>query len=116
MRGKWLLVVMAILCLPLAAQSDTGPQVTLAIPGSAGPGSGAIERFTLRFSEAMVPLGDPRAAPAATSDCPVPANGRWVDQQTFVLDFDKPLPGGINCAVNLRDGIATLRGMRLAGT
>ena len=116
MRGKWLLVLMGILCLPLAARSDTGPQVTLAIPGSAGGANGAIERFTLRFSEPMVPLGDPRATPAATSDCPVAANGRWVDQQTFVLDFDKPLPGGISCAVNLRPDLATLRGVRLSGT
>jgi uncharacterized protein YfaS (alpha-2-macroglobulin family) len=116
MRGRLLLVLVGILCLPLAARSDTGPQVTLAIPGSAGPGSGAIERFTLRFSEAMVPLGDPRATPAATSDCPVPATGRWVDQQTFVLDFDHALPGGVSCAVNLRDDLSTLRGMRLGGT
>jgi len=116
MRGRLLLVLMGLLCLPLAARSDTGPQVTLAIPGSAGGTGGAIERFTLRFSEPMVPLGDPRATPAATSDCPVAETGRWVDQQTFVIDYEHPLPGGISCAVNLRDDLSTLRGIRLGGT
>jgi uncharacterized protein YfaS (alpha-2-macroglobulin family) len=111
-----LLVLMGLMCLPLAARSDTGPQVTLAIPGSAGGTGGAIERFTLRFSEPMVPLGDPRATPAATSDCPVPETGRWVDQQTFVIDYERPLPGGITCKVSLRDDIATLRGAHLGGT
>ncbi|MGD9810653.1 MAG: alpha-2-macroglobulin [Sphingobium sp.] len=115
MRAGWFLAMMGMLAVPLAVHSDSGPQVTLATPGSAGA-RGAIERFTLRFSEPMVPLGDPRATPAATSDCPVPAKGRWVDQQTFVLDFERALPGGIECTVNLRDGITTLRGGRLTGT
>lgn len=115
MRLGWLLALLAVLSVPLAAYSDSGPQVTLAIPGSAGWRGGAIDRFTLRFSEPMVPLGDPRAAPAASSDCPVESQGRWVDQQTFVLEFEKALPGGIACAVNLRDGLATLRGARLSG-
>ncbi|MBT2189118.1 alpha-2-macroglobulin [Sphingobium sp. H33] len=113
---RWLLALLGALVLPFAAQGDSGPQVTLAVAGNAGPASGAIERFTLRFSEPMVPLGDPRATPAATSDCPVPAKGRWVDQQTFVLDFDTPLPGGLSCAVTLRAGITTLKGSRLSGT
>ncbi len=116
MRAGWLLALLGALVVPLAARGDSVPQVTLAVAGSAGPQSAAIERFTLRFSEPMVPLGDPRAAPAAASDCPVPAKGRWVDQQTFVLDFDRPLPGGITCAVRLRAGLATLRGGRLGGT
>jgi len=114
MSGRWLLAVLGVLLLPLTARSDSGPQVTLAVAG--GDGGGAIERFTLRFSEPMVPLGDPRAAPAARSDCPVPAKGRWVDPQTFVLDFDKPLPGGLSCSVQLREGLTTLRGTRLSGT
>ncbi|MBO9575428.1 MAG: alpha-2-macroglobulin [Sphingobium sp.] len=116
MRLRWLLAFLGVLILPLAARSDSGPQVTLAIAGGAGPYSPAIERFTLRFSEPMVPLGDPRAAPAATSDCPVAEQGRWVDQQTFVIEYDHALPGGISCTVSLRDGLATLRGGHISGT
>ena len=115
MRAAWKFVVPALLLAPLMAQADAPPQVVLAIPGSAGPQSGAIERFTLRFSEAMVPLGDPRAQPAADNDCPVPSSGRWVDSQTFVIDFDRPLPGGASCKVTLRDGLKTLRGAAVSG-
>ncbi|PLK26927.1 alpha-2-macroglobulin [Novosphingobium sp. TH158] len=115
MRARWILSLIAIATLPFAAHSDTAPQVVLATMGTGGGAGGAVERFTLRFSEPMVPLGDPRARPAATSDCPVPATGRWVDQQTFVLDFERPLPGGLSCKVQLRDRLTTLRGLSVGG-
>jgi hypothetical protein len=117
MRLGWKLALPFALLASLAAQGDSPPQVTLATPGSAGSnnGSGAIERFTLRFSEAMVPLVDPRAQAAASSDCPVGAAGRWVDPQTFVLDFERALPGGTSCKVTLREGLTTLAGSKVQG-
>jgi len=111
-----LLLVIMLGLLPVAAVSDVAPQVTLAVPGSGDPRSGAIERFTLRFSEAMVPLGDPRATAPATLECPVPATGRWVDQQTYVFEFERALPGGLNCKVSLRDSLASARGVAIGGT
>jgi uncharacterized protein YfaS (alpha-2-macroglobulin family) len=110
--------VLLLLAIPFAVWGDQPPQVTLATPGTSGGssgGGGAIDRFTLRFSAAMVPLGDPRATPAATSDCPVAASGHWVDQQTFVLDYEKPLPAGATCHVSLREGLAALSGARVHG-
>ena len=110
---RWLTVGLCV--LPVAAVGDAPPQVTLATPGSAGSNGGAVERFTLRFSEAMVPLGDPRATPPAKLTCPVNANGRWVDQQTFVYDFEKALPGGLTCTVALNDKLASTRGAEVEG-
>ena len=117
MRFGWKAVLPVMLLASIAAHGDSPPQVTLATAGSSGSnqGSGAIERFTLRFSEGMVPLGDPRVLPAATSDCPVAANGRWIDPQTFVLDFDRALPGGTSCKITLRDGLSTLSGAHVQG-
>jgi hypothetical protein len=115
MRAAWKIVMPALLLAPLAAQADAPPHVVLAVPGGAGPDSGAIERFTLRFSEAMVPLGDPRTEAAATSDCPVASSGRWVDGQTFVIEFDRALPGGTSCHATLRSGLTTLRGTAVQG-
>ncbi len=112
---KRLLVLMLALA-PAAAISDIAPQVVLAIPGSSDPASGAIVRFTLRFSEAMVPLGDPRATPPAKVTCPVTATGRWIDAQTFSFDFERDLPGGISCTIALRDRLATVRGVQVGGT
>ena len=61
--GKIKLALIVPLGLALvAAGGDTVPQVTLATPASAGTGDGTISRCTLRFSEDMVPLGDPREA------------------------------------------------------
>ncbi len=119
--GSWLgsrakLALIVPLTLAMAATAaDTVPQVTLATPGSSGTGEGTITRFTLRFSEDMVALGDPRAAAPATNDCKRPSTGRWVDTRTWVLEFDKPLPGGLRCHVELRQGLLTARGVAVTG-
>jgi alpha-2-macroglobulin len=101
---------------PFSAQSDSSPQVSFAIPGTGGTNASAINRFTLGFSEAMVPVGDPRAQPPAAMKCQTPSNGRWVDAQTYVFEFEQPLPGGITCAVDLKDGLKSARGVTLSGT
>ncbi|WP_156680560.1 alpha-2-macroglobulin family protein [Sphingomonas profundi] len=98
--------------LSASASGDTSPQVVLASPGEGG---GVVERFTLRFSEAIVPLGDPRAGAPVTVACPIGGTGRWVDQQTFVHEFARPLPGGVTCRLALRDDLKSLRGIAIAG-
>jgi alpha-2-macroglobulin len=116
MQAKgFMLAALVLFAAPIAAISSGAPQVVLATPGSAGTNGGAIERFTMRFSEAMVPLGDPRATPPATMKCSVGSTGRWVDPQTFVFDFQKALPGGISCTVDLTSKLASARGVAVAG-
>lgn len=63
----------------------------------------------------MVPPGDPRAKAAATNDCLGAGAGRWADQQTFVIEFNRTLPSGITCNVKLRQGLASLSGGRTQG-
>ena len=60
------LVLAALAMTPVAALSDNSPRVIMATPGIGG---GAIERFTLRFSQPMVPLGDPRATAPVAVEC-----------------------------------------------
>jgi alpha-2-macroglobulin len=117
MRAKGiLLAALAVMALPLTSAIGSGaPQVVLATPGSAGTNGGAIERFTMRFSESMVALGDPRATAPAAMKCPVGSTGRWVDPQTFVFDFEKALPGGISCTVELGGKLASSRGVAVEG-
>ena len=69
------------LAAPLIGRTDAPPQVIVATPGSAGGNGGVIDRFTMRFSEPMVPLGDPRATSPIAMKCTVSGTGRWVDQQ-----------------------------------
>ncbi|MBR0553314.1 alpha-2-macroglobulin family protein [Stakelama marina] len=105
-------IVFALLALmPVLAFGDAAPRVILSTPGVSG---GAIARFTIRFSDPMVPLGDPRSAPPVTTKCK--GQGRWVDQRTFVYDFAKPLPGGVTCGFDLVDGLKSLKGYAVAGT
>jgi len=112
---RLMLLALALFAAPLVALTDGAPQVVLATPGSTGGNSGAIARFTLRFSEPMVALGDPRATPPVTVTCPVGSGGRWIDPQTYVVEFERPLPGGISCAVALREKLASTRAVAVAG-
>ena len=112
----WVIVAgLAALTTPLVALTDSPPQVVLATPGGAGGNSGVIDRFTIRFSEPMVPLGDPRAAPPFSVTCPISGTGRWVDPQTFVHEFARPLPGGLTCEIKLRPNLASAKGVKLSG-
>jgi hypothetical protein len=95
---------------PLAASGDSGPKVVFAQPGM---GNGTIERFTMRFSSAMVPLGDPRAAAPFATACP--GQGRWVDERTWVYDFAAPLAGGTTCRFDVRQGLRDVAGSELGG-
>jgi alpha-2-macroglobulin len=104
------------LSLPFVAYTQQAPQVTVATPGTSGINGGAINRYTLRFSEAMVPLGDPRAKAPAKLTCSVPAEGRWADQQTYVYEFTRPLPGGLSCDIELNAGLKSARGITVEGT
>src|SRR3546814_11787728 len=88
-----LALIVPLAALLAAAGGDTVPQVTLATPGSSGTGDGTITRFTLRFSEDMVPLGDPRARAPAPDDSKLPATGRWVAPRTRVPEFAHPQTG-----------------------
>ncbi|MEZ0242699.1 MAG: MG2 domain-containing protein, partial [Sphingomonas sp.] len=96
----------------IAAFGDNSPQVEMATPGI---GDGAIERFTVRFTEAMVPLGDPRAEGPFKVECPVAGEGRWVDQSTYVWEFASPLPGGVTCKFAFRDKLRSLAGYAVTG-
>ena len=117
MARNWILLAASFVALtPLLAIGETPPQVSFATPGSGGTSGGAINRFTMRFTEAMVPLGDPRATPPAKMDCSVPSTGRWVDPQTYVFDYERPLPGGLTCEVTLRDNLRSARNVAVIGT
>ena len=106
------LAVLAGLLLPLGASAVTPPTVLSASPGLDGR---AIARFTLRFSEAMTPLGAQRPAPIAMA-CETKGSGRWVDSTTYVWEYEKALPAGSTCKATLLPGARTLAGRALTGT
>jgi len=108
--GRIALLMLAL--APVAALGDSSPQVVLATPGI---GDGAIERFTTRFSQPMVALGDPRAASPYDVKCDVGGTGRWVDPQTFVYEFANGLPGGTTCSFTIHDKLKSVSGYEVTG-
>ncbi len=112
MKLAFRMALLALAVVPFAAFGDASPQIVLATPGI---GDGAIERFTARFNQPMVPLGDPRAASPFDVTCAVAGQGRWVDPQTFVYDFATGLPGGTACQFKVRSGLKSVSGYAVAG-
>ncbi len=106
------LALLALIVAPVAASGDSAPQVILATPGI---GNGQIERFTARFNQPIVALGDPRAAAPFKVTCAIDGTGRWVDQQTYVHEFKTPLPGGTSCSFDLIDNLKTVSGFAVGG-
>ena len=55
-----------------------------------------VRQVTARFSDAMVPLGDPRAATDVFDvSCPEPGIARWADSRDWVYDFARDLTAGL---------------------
>ena len=68
------------------------------------------------FSEAMVPLGDPRGLIEPFEvDCPERGTARWADSKNWIYDFEKDLPAGIRCEFRLKSQTKALSGKVIAG-
>ncbi len=74
-----------------------------------------IRQVTARFSEPMVPLGDPRLADPFEMVCPEAGTGRWVDSSNWSFDFGRDLPGGVQCSFWLVSGLTSLTGKAVTG-
>ncbi|MGC8927460.1 MAG: alpha-2-macroglobulin family protein [Myxococcota bacterium] len=73
----------------------------------------------LRFSKNIAPLGDPtyNYNPIKSIDCADMKNGTgiWEEPSLFIFRFDKPLPAGLKCNVELKGDIKSLDGERYLG-
>jgi len=74
-----------------------------------------VRQVTARFSQPMVPFGDPRLVDPFDIDCAAKGRGRWADARNWVYDFDADLPAGVVCAFALKTGLKTLAGEPLTG-
>jgi alpha-2-macroglobulin len=75
-----------------------------------------VRQVHARFSEPMVPVGDPRSPDSPfLVQCDEKGSGRWVDGRNWVFDFERDLPAGARCEFSLRDGIRSLAGNSVGG-
>ncbi len=73
-----------------------------------------VRQVTVRFSEPMVPLGDPRLDDPFSIHCPEKGRGRWVDGKNWVYDFERDLPAGLVCEFEIKPDLKTLAGGALS--
>ncbi len=96
-----------------AAYGQDGPQVEMFSPQGTVKG---VRQVSARFSEQMVPFGDPRGLiDPFDIICPEKGTSRWADGKNWVYDFEKDLPAGIQCEFRLKPGLKTLSGKEILG-
>jgi len=96
-----------------AGERPLSPQVNQFTPQGTVKG---VRQVSARFSEPMVPLGDPHSfVDPFEIDCLVDGVSRWIDSRTWVYDFVRDLPGGLRCGFQLRPGLATQAGKPVTG-
>ena len=109
-RSFGILLVLFFSLLDTAFAS--GPVVELFSPQNEVKG---VRQVTARFSEQMVPFGDPRLVEPFDISCPVKGSPRWADGRNWVYDFEQDLPAGVSCEFSLKAGLKTLAGAAIGG-
>lgn len=75
-----------------------------------------VRQVRAEFSSPMVPFGDPGVpVEPFVVQCPVPGQGRWLDQLNWVYDFERDLVSGLECGFRLRPGLTDLDGTAMTG-
>ncbi len=74
-----------------------------------------IRQVNVRFSEQMVPFGDPRLVEPFDIKSPEKGKARWADGKNWIYDFDRDLPAGIICEFTLKPDLKTLSGKKITG-
>lgn len=67
------------------------------------------------FSEQMVNFGDLNAPSPFDIKCDTKGKGIWIDDRTWIYDFEKELPAGIKCEFNLTPTAKTITGKEIKG-
>ena len=74
-----------------------------------------VRQVTARFTEQMVPFGDPRLVEPFDITCAEKGRARWVDSRNWVYDFERDLPAGVICEFTVKPDLKTLAGKKTSG-
>ena len=79
-----------------------------------------VRQLVVKFDEAAVNFGDPKAAAPLTVSCNDSAasqgSGRWVNEREWAFDFTRDLPPSLRCDVKLASALQSVKGVKLSGT
>ena len=93
--------------------AENEPQVEMFSPQGTIKG---VRQVSVRFSEQMVPFGDPGAIIEPFDIiCPEKGTSRWADGKNWIYDFERDLPAGIRCEFRLKPELKTLSAKEVGG-
>src|SRR4051794_17657199 len=76
----------------------------------------AVTQARATFTEPMVAFGDLKKESSPFKvNCNTVGHPRWLNQNTWVYEFESPLGAGIQCQFKLKAGIRSLSGTRTQG-
>ncbi|WP_249661402.1 MG2 domain-containing protein [Variovorax sp. PCZ-1] len=77
-----------------------------------------IRQVVIKFDEAAVNFGDPRAAAPATLSCSdsqaSKGNGRWTSEREWVYELEQDLSAGVRCTVAVNSSFQSPAGRRIS--
>jgi len=107
-----LLALLSLCFILTAVAAPTQPHVSLFTPQNTVKN---IRQVAVRFSDPMVPFGDPTLKDPFDINCPEKGVGRWADANNWVYDFEHDLPAGVACTFTLKPGLKTAGGVDVSG-
>jgi hypothetical protein len=114
MRFKWIGLFLFI-CVLISSATYAEERAFVEMFSPQGTVKG-VRQVSARFSEQMVPFGDPRGLVEPFDIvCPEKGTGRWADGKNWVFDFERDLPAGVRCEFKLEQGLKTLSGKEITG-
>ncbi len=101
----WMVLAGALEFASASPANETASSKATAVEAFSPQGSvKAVRQVQARFTAPLVALGDLRAAAPFVVDCPVAGSGKWLDDRTWVYDFERDLPGAVRCEFSVRPG------------
>ena len=74
-----------------------------------------MRQVQARFSEDMVPAGDPGRPAPFVWDCPLKGQSVWVDARSWTLNLVDPAPIQTKCTFKFAEGLTSLAGSKSNG-
>jgi hypothetical protein len=78
-----------------------------------------VRQVVAKFDESAVNFGDPKAPAPLSLSCSdaqaTKGSGRWISDREWAFEFERDLPPGIACSLQLRSGIKSAKGADLTG-
>ncbi|MEB0010147.1 MG2 domain-containing protein [Glaciimonas sp. Cout2] len=74
-----------------------------------------VRQVRVKFSEAAVKFGDPKAPMPFDIQCKEAGSGRWADDKNWIYDFERDVPPGTRCSFALKSDFTLLSGAVITG-